>query len=482
MTSRKFKPSAAFRKKEEQLRQSILLETKEKLRTDMQKLCDDPQHCDAVIVSQFNELPVHSFIIKARFPKFYKYMQDQPESNKIKIGDVSLPELKQWMKTLYSEDKIDRVFMEEALPDLGTTGNHPTEEGVSLARDLLSLFNQSSTRDIEFCIDGNTVSAHKAILASRSDYFAAMFSSSWSEASQSSVSIPDVSYEIFHAILKFIYGVSQDVLKFPASKVMRVADMYGMQDLVDLIGVDIKINKCHLFHKPCTYCIPQVYECLKLCEAYYRMESIQLQCIQWLSKNFDKTLASRHFPQLSERFQEDVRQNIQQQLSSSTAPLTWLKCNFLNSSLRNLNTSWVQAVVNFVEEVREFCLKVTAENFHAFVELPIISAFIKESNNSSSLLEQFLNEIIERLTVANCCYILQALQKVVDAVMAMDESESHFRDPFDRESIRVVQECIKRCEKFIIGRIGPVSQTKAWKNISSSKQKELKSRAFFVDL
>lgn len=482
MTSRKFKPSAAFKKKEEQLRQSILLETKEKLRTDMQKLCDDPQHCDAVIVSQFNELPVHSFMIKARFPEFYKYMQDQPESNKIKIGDVSLPELKQWMKTLYSEDKIDRVFIEKALPDLGTTGNHPTKEGVSLASDLLSLFNQSSARDIEFCVDGNTVSAHKAILASRSDYFAAMFSSSWSEASQSSVSIPDVSYEIFHAILKFIYGVSQDVLKFPASKVMRVADMYGMQDLVDLIGVDIKINKCHLFHKPCTYCIPQVYECLKLCEAYYRMESIQLQCIQWLSKNFDKTLASRHFPQMSKRFQEDVRQNIQQQLSSSTAAVTWLKCNSLNSSLRNLNTSWVQAVINFVEEVREFCLKVTAENFHAFFELPIISAFIKESNNSSTLLEQFLNEIIERLTAANCCYILQALQKVIDAVMAMDESESHFRDPFDRESLQVVQECIKRCEKFIIGRIGPVSQTKAWKDISSSKQKELKSRAFFVDL
>jgi hypothetical protein len=64
----------------------------------------------------------------------------------------------------------------------------------------------------------------------------------------------------------------------------------------------------------------------------------------------------------------------------------------------------------------------------------------------------------------------------------MDESESHYRNPFDSESLQVVQECLKRCEKFIIGRIGPVSQTKAWKDISSSKQQELKSSAFFVDL
>ena len=485
MTSRKFKPSPAFKKKEEQVRQSILLETKEKLRTDMEKLFDDPQHCDAMIVSEFNELPVHSFMLKARLPELYLYMQDQPESSKIKITDVSLPEIKQWVKALYSEDKINRVFIEKALPELNKKTDRSKRtnvEGVSLSSDLLSLFNESSTSDVEFCVGGNTIRAHKAILASRSDYFGAMFSSSWSEASQSSVSIPDVSYEIFHGILKFIYGASQDVLNFPVSKVLRVADMYGMQDLVDLIVVEIKITKCHLFHKPCAYCIPQVYECLKLCEAFYRTESFQLQCIEWISKNFDKTLASRHFPQMSEHFQTDVRQNIQRQLSSSTVAVTWLKCNSLIASLKNLNTSWTETVVNFLEEIRELCLKVTAENFNAVCELPAISVFIKESNNSKSLLEQFLNEVLERLTIPNCSYILLALQKVIDTVMAMDESESHFCDPFDAESLQVVQECVKRCEKFIVGRIGPVSKTKAWKNISSSKQKELKSSAFFVDL
>ena len=80
----------------------------------------------------------------------------------------------------------------------------------------------------------------------------------------------------------------------------------------------------------------------------------------------------------------------------------------------------------------------------------------------------------------NCCFILQGLQKIIDTVVAMDESESHFLNPFDSETFQVVQECLKRCEKFIIGRIGPVSQTEAWKAISLSKQQELKSDAFLL--
>ena len=483
MTSRTFKPTPAFRKKEEQLRQSIFLETKEKLQNDMQKLFKDTQYCDVVLVSQSNELPVHSFIVEARFPEFYKYIQDQPDSCKINIPEVPFAELEGWVKTLYSEDNINRVFIKEAFRlNEEKNGKQPTGEKVSLSGDLLSLFNESSTGDVEFSVGGKTVKAHKAILAARYDYFGAMFSSSWSEASQSSIVIPDVSYEIFLATLKFIYGVTQDILSFPASKVFRFADMYGMQDLVDLIVVDLKITKCHLFHKPCEHCIPQVYECLKLCEGLYQTKNFQLQCIQWISKHFQKTLACRQFPRMSDNFQNDVRQEIHKQMSSSTVSLTWLKCNTLITSLKNLNTSWSQTVVKFVDKIREQCLKITEENFPAVSELSTIAVFIKETNNSSSLLEQFLNEILERLTVRNCCYILQGLQKLIDRVQAMDESESHYRNPFDSESLQVVQECLKRCEKFIIGRIGPVSQTKAWKDISSSKQQELKSSAFFVDL
>ncbi len=485
MTSRTFKPTAAFRKKEEQLRQSILLETKKNLQKVVEKLFQDPEYCDVVLVSQSNELPVHSFIIQARFPEFYKYIHDHSEPRKINIAEVPFAELERWVRTLYSEDNINRVVIEEALSlnkEKSGKQKAATGEDVSLSSDLLSLINESGAGDVEFSVGGKTVRGHKAILAARSDYFGAMFSSSWREASQSTIAIPNVSYDIFLAALRFLYGASQDILSFPASKVLRFADMYGMQDLVDLTVVNLKITKCHLFHKPCTHCIPQVYESLKLCEAFSQTKEFQLHCIQWISKNFQKTLACRQFPQMPDHVQNDVRQEIHKQVSSSTVTVTWLQCNTLIASLENLNTSWTQTVLKFVNEIRELCLKLAVENFPAVCELSTISMFIKDINNSSSLLEKFLNEILERLTVINCCFILQGLQKIIHTVVAMDESESHFLNPFDSETFQVVQECLKRCEKFIIGRIGPVSQTEAWKAISLSKQQELKSSAFFVDL
>jgi hypothetical protein len=489
MSSRSFQPTPAFRKKEEQLRQSVLLKTKEKLKNDMQKLFKDPEYCDVVLVSQSNELPVHSVIIEARFPEFYKHIQDQPEpqSRKVNIKEMPFADLERWAKTLYSDDDINRSFIEEMIPlnekryekeDMGS------KEDVSLSSDLLSLLNETGKGDVEFSVGGKTVRGHKAILAARSDYFAAMFSSSWREASQeSSISIPDVSYEVFLAALKFIYGASQEILSFPAAKVLRLADMYGMQDMVDLIVVDLKITKCHLFHKPCTHCIPQVYECLKLCEPFYHTKDFQSQCLQWISKNFQKTLACRQFPLMSDHFQNEVQEEIRKEVSSSTVPPTmWLKCNTLTASLKNLNTSWTQTVLKFVGEIREICLIVIVENFPVICEFSTISTFVKEIRNSSSLLEQFLNEILEKLTVGNCCHIFQSLQKILERATAMDESERHYFDPFDHDSLQVVRESLKRCEKFIVSRIGPVSQTNAWKDISPTKQQELKSRAFFVDL
>ena len=478
-----FKPTQAFRKKEDKLRQSILQSTKRKLRSDLLKLFNDPQFCDVILLSHSNELPVHSFMIKARFPEFFNYIQKQPESLKVNITEVQFVELEEWVKALYSEDNVNHALIKETL-DLREekNGEQPTGENASLETDLLSLFNENTTGDVEFIVDGKAVRAHKAILAARSDYFSAMFSTSWREATQTSIKILDVSYEIFFAVLKFIYGVSQDILGFSSSKVLRFADMYNIQDLIDLIIVDLKITKCHLFHKPCTLCIPQVYECLKLCEDFYQTGNFQLECVQWISKNFQKTLACRKFSQMSDHFRNDVRQEIHKQMSPSTVVFTWLSCSNLISSLKNLNTKWTETGIKFAEELRELCLRQTVENFSTFCELPIIDSFTKQAVNSTSQLEQFLNELLEMLTSTNCCCILRSLEKLIHAVMTMDEGERHFCYPFGNGHIQIVEECIKRCERFIIGRIGIVSKTEAWKELSSSKQQELKSRAFFVDL
>lgn len=481
MSRRTFKPTAAFQKKEEQLRKDVLLKTLKKLANDVKKLFKDPQFYDVMFESGSFQLPLHSFIVEARCPELYEYIREQPDALKIKLAtkkSARLSKFESWTNTLYSSDKIDCALVR----DLFHLETSKTSD--SLSKDLSSLLIKSGTADVEIKVAGKSVMAHKAILASRCDYFNAMFQSSWREATQHQFEIPDVSYDLFLAVLNFMYAADHGILTFPACDVMRFADMYGMHDMMEVIMAEIRITKCHFFHKPCQYCIPQVFECLKSCENFIQTERFRQECIRWLSKHYPKTLASRHVTHLSEHLKDSLREEIAKNLAKpSTVAIEWIKLNKLKASLKNVNTTWTKVVLNFVEELRDECVHFIVMNFQAVCELPNVSAFLKEANFSSSFFETFLLEILDMLTVANCCNIHQGLQHIVQRVTVMEECEHHLLNAFDEECLRVVRECLTKCEKFIIGRVGPVSQTKAWADkMPQSKQKELKNLAFFVDL
>lgn len=469
MASQCFKPTPAFRKKEQQVRQSVDKETKERLHKDIEKLFGDAQYSDLLLLVDSKQLPVHSFILRARYPEFYEYCQSHSEDNKISITGISFEDLKRCLRSVYSKDSIDCIDVEKAL-SLEMLKNS-ADRNACLSADLLSLVD-GSTGDIDFVVEGKLIKAHKAILATRCDYFAAMFSPFWKEASSSTIAIPYVDYDLFVAALKFLYGASHDILTLKTSKVLQFADMYSMEELQIVVTSHLRITKCHLFHKPCELCIPEVYECLKFCEAF-NLQTLKLQCIQWIGKNFVKTLACKKFPLMPESFQEDVRFAIEKQIAKSTALEIWSKCTALIASVNNYQTKWARLVEDLVEKIRATCLNVVMEHFVCICNSPIITSFLKETSYSSSLLEQFLNALLDTLTVHNCCRVLQGL-----LILTQQPSCG---DPFDSETFTVVEKSCKRCEKFIISNIGQVTTTKAWQNIGASKQKELKNAAFFVD-
>lgn len=60
---------------------------------------------------------------------------------------------------------------------------------------------------VEVCADlcRLQVHAHKAILASRSEYFRSMFSSGMSESRQKEIELKDVRCSVFQALIEYIY-------------------------------------------------------------------------------------------------------------------------------------------------------------------------------------------------------------------------------------------------------------------------------------
>ena len=132
--------------------------------------------------------------------------------------------------------------------------------------DLRRLFQSQLFTDVSLEIDGRRIPAHKAVLAQRCNYFHAMFTSSMQESQQRVVSIEGFSYDVMHAVVKFLYTGVLDIppskpkgsaenngrnspedlltynkdIKFPfVEQVLQAADFYGLDSLVQLCVVEL---------------------------------------------------------------------------------------------------------------------------------------------------------------------------------------------------------------------------------------------------
>ena len=77
----------------------------------------------------------------------------------------------------------------------------PQELRVALAH----IWEEQKFTDVDFLIDGQVIPAHKAVLASQSQYFEGMLFGSMREAAMNSVELKDVPVPAFRKVLQFAY-------------------------------------------------------------------------------------------------------------------------------------------------------------------------------------------------------------------------------------------------------------------------------------
>ena len=71
---------------------------------------------------------------------------------------------------------------------------------------LVSLWKSHKYTDVTFVINGHPVPAHKAILASQSEYFGRMLFGELREASMNEITLQEVSLEVFEKVLQYAYS------------------------------------------------------------------------------------------------------------------------------------------------------------------------------------------------------------------------------------------------------------------------------------
>jgi len=118
----------------------------------------------------------------------------------------------------------------------------------SWSEDFENLFISQSGSDICFIIDGQEIKAHKTVLSARSPVFAAMFRSNMKEKGMSRIDIPDVTQDIFNALLHFMYTDRVQLTEASAELLLAAADKYLLASLKskceEFIIKYLKIENC----------------------------------------------------------------------------------------------------------------------------------------------------------------------------------------------------------------------------------------------
>ena len=143
----------------------------------------------------------------------------------------------------WDKEEDDYIF----LNDIQVLDTHPSS---TLVADWRAFLNNPLLSDITIMVGGTRVHAHRVVLAARCAYFRGMFESGMKESTQTEVSLEDISYDVFHALLEHLYTDRVDVTSEIALELFAAADFLGVEQLksicVSKIESELSVDTvCH---------------------------------------------------------------------------------------------------------------------------------------------------------------------------------------------------------------------------------------------
>eukprot|EP00252_Welwitschia_mirabilis_P019885 TRINITY_DN4718_c0_g1_i2.p1 TRINITY_DN4718_c0_g1~~TRINITY_DN4718_c0_g1_i2.p1 ORF type:complete len:262 (+),score=45.97 TRINITY_DN4718_c0_g1_i2:115-900(+) len=106
--------------------------------------------------------------------------------------------------------------------------------------------NSNILSDVTFLVEGRRFYAHRIALLASSDAFRAMFDGGYREKDASDIEIPNISWEVFELMMRYIYTGTVDIPAGLAQDLLMAADQYLLESLKRLcetcIGKDLTVE------------------------------------------------------------------------------------------------------------------------------------------------------------------------------------------------------------------------------------------------
>ncbi|EZA50353.1 BTB/POZ domain-containing protein [Ooceraea biroi] len=345
-----------------------------------------------------------------------------------------------------------------------------------LGEDLLRMFLEEINPDITIDVAGQHIRAHKCILSSRCQYFAAILSGGWVESAGNIIPLQGYSYNAVHFALCHIYsGESNIPDSISIVELATLADMLCLEGLKEVIGYTLKLKYCHLFHKPCQVCAVGVLECMPLAAAY-GLDEVYRKSLRWITKHFVRIWPCKAFATLPRELMEKCYHQHIVHMSSDNVLQTMMDCDKLLATLPNVR--WAEPVFRMVSNLLETSVKFLSENFTGVLGNENFQMLGHELTWNISRLEDNFLAAIEQLPPEQACKSYSKLNKMLLASQTDNLQGRKWGSLF----IDFLQKIQSHVEKCLVRDATRAVRTTAWLKMDLELRRRIQELACLVIL
>jgi len=173
--------------------------------------------------------------------------------------------------------------------------------GDNLSTDLGKLLNNPARSDVTFLVEGRPIYAHRCVIMCRCDPLERMLEGPMRESTQHEIVLHDQQYDVFMALLEYLYtdrvqAIQQKTVKVEfALDLLSVADQFLVEKLKMLCENSIQksIDVDNVAHM--------------LSTADQRMAAgLRKKCFEYILRHFGKVIGTQAFSEISKPLLQEV--------------------------------------------------------------------------------------------------------------------------------------------------------------------------------
>ncbi|KAJ8919727.1 hypothetical protein NQ315_006255 [Exocentrus adspersus] len=328
-----------------------------------------------------------------------------------------------------------------------------------LGTDLLRMFLEEIGPDVTVEVEGHKLRAHKCILASRCQYFAALLSGNWLEKSGNVISLQGFSYESVYFSLCHIYsGTAHVPDSISLVELASLADMLGLEGLKEVVEHALKQRHCHNFHKPCAGCCTGVLEVLPL-SAAYGLDDLYQKCLQWITQHFVRVWPSRAFGSLPRELREKCYQQHVVHMTPEKVLETIIACDKVLATLPVMR--WAEPVSQLVLQLTDACHLYHRQHFSAVLGSQYLLSLDAGLGFGVCQIEDQMLAAAKNLGVEQACRSYSRCCKMLD---------QHWSRPF-ADLLNKVKLQLEQC---LVGQSDRLIRSNAWLRLDTPLRTRIK--------